>query len=148
MKKAILSVTLIFWVGCGTEAPFDAQILGPSDQEVTVYSAGGFTYAYTGPLLFTVLNADGNKPLPGIDIEFYTDGRFIDSNGAPVGTLLGTGDNYLKRKTDDAGVASVFVYYTFPVCDLDDDITYTTTVRVVTSADIATWTGSVTVPQC
>ncbi|MBI4715350.1 MAG: hypothetical protein HY760_05365 [Nitrospirae bacterium] len=148
MKNVWLAAVLVGLLGCGSDTPFDAQIVGPSDEDVTVYDADGFDFLFTKPLIFKVLNADGDKPLPGLDIEFYADGVLSDKDGNAIGTAMVPGGSYLKTKTDDQGLAAVPVFDGFPACDADADITYTTLVHAVSGPASATWTGSVTVPMC
>jgi hypothetical protein len=149
MKKVYVAIILIVAVmGCGTESPFDAQVVGPSDLTLDLYSGGGnVTWQFTGPLVFKVLNSGGTKPLPGIDIEFYADGELTDKLGNVVGTANATG-SYLKTKTNDQGAAEVFARDTFPPCDATSDLTYTSSVQAVAKAVTATWTASVTIKQC
>jgi hypothetical protein len=144
MKKVIAAMFLFLVIGCGTEAPFDAQVQGPTDSSVTLFASVGGSYSFSGPLMFKVLNAAGDKPLPGVDIEFFSDGTLTDSVG---GSALGTG-SYFKTKTDDQGVARVFVKKTFPACDAAADVTYTASVDAVAGPAAAGWIGSVVVSQC
>ena len=142
-----LGLSLLLLAGCGIGPPYaDHQIIAPSDATVTLYNGG--TYTFPGPLVFRVMDQNGTKPLPGVEVEFYSDGVLIDAEGNPIGKTLGTGNVYYKTRTDAFGAVQIFVQDTYPACDPDQDQKYTTAVHAVSGGVSATWTATVTVPAC
>ncbi len=185
MKKRWLSsflgflscgVILFAPAGCGTDAPPDAVITGPSDGEgITVpgYMDINGTFSYwVGPLQFKVQTPDSggtstdtggttakalSKAIPGVEMTFVVTGDFDLSNfsrirlvdGTNITTLNGSDDviSYTAI-TNDAGVAQVFLLAQVTCGGGATERTVQMGVEAYTPSDLAVWDiGGITV-QC
>jgi hypothetical protein len=159
-----------FAAGCGTDAPSDSVITGPTDGSgitVPAYTDLNATYSvWFGPLQFKVESAAAStttttsakalsKAFPGVDLTFEVTGdfnyagrstiRFVDANNS---TTL-NGDNSVilfKTKTNDGGVAGAYILIQVTCGGTAADLTVAAGVQAYTDSAIAIWsTGGITV---
>ncbi len=132
MKRSVFLFTLLFLIaGCGDQAPDGTVVNGPAAASTTVAGAGTVIYR---ALDFQALD-DSGKPLPDIDIEFFSGGVGIltDLDG---NALNPSNPGVYKTKTDDRGLGRVSLLATIPACSGTVDEIFTASARgTVRSAD-------------
>lgn len=139
----------LFLTGCGDEASLDATIVKPADETLTLQfqttPLTGSAAPRFGPLLFKVKNSSG-KPVPGVEIEFFTleGGRITDENKISLNPAQ---PDLFRTKTDENGTVILFVVGNVPACKAAVDIKQTHSLRALISTDATTWKVDVTVTQ-
>lgn len=139
----------LFLSSCGDEtAPQGATISAPADLTVT-YDPSPVTDGTASPLVFQVLDADGN-PAPGVTIRFFAGGAVFMLSDRSAVALNSTDNRFFETTTNDQGLSPTDIYAQWGVlsCDATADVSTTGTVTASIGVASATWTATITTKQC
>jgi hypothetical protein len=145
----ILGLTALLLSSCGDEtAPQGATISGPGDLTVTYTNWPGTPDGTASPLVFQVLDADGN-PAPGVTIRFFGGGAVFSLSDRAGAALNSADATFFETTTNDQGLSPTDIYadWSVPSCSTED---ITTTGSVTASVGVASaiWTVTITASAC